>query len=104
MIGKISIGKSFRACIEYCLEDKKLQESQEIAFRNRAEIIASSHCFGSKKELIEQFNDVRSLNQKVQKPVMHVVLSLAPGEQLEKGKLAELAEACAKEMGFERNQ
>jgi DNA-binding transcriptional MerR regulator len=104
MIGKINIGKSFSGCIAYCLEDKKLQESQEVAFKNRAEIIQYSHCFGSKKELIEQFNDVRALNPKVQKPVMHIVLSLSPGEQLDKAKLAEMAGECAKEMGFDNNQ
>ena len=38
MIGKITIGKSFSGCINYCLEDKLLP-SQEVAFKNRAEIL-----------------------------------------------------------------
>ena len=104
MIGKISLGTSFRGCISYCLKDKKLEQSQEPTFKNRAEVIAFHQCFGNKKELIEQFNDVRLLNQKVQKPVMHIVLSLAPGEQLENGKLVEVARECAKQMGFDKNQ
>ncbi len=53
MIGKISTGKSFRGCISYCLEDKKLKQSDEVAFGNRAELIAFNQCFGDKKELIE---------------------------------------------------
>lgn len=81
MIGKISMAKSFGPCINYCLKDKVIEHSQEVAFKNRAEIIHFNKCFGSGKELIEQFNDVRALNQKVQKPVLHIMLSLAPGEQ-----------------------
>lgn len=96
------MGKSFRGCISYCLEDKKPE--QEIVFKNRAELIAFNQCFGNKNELIEQFNDVRALNQKVQKPVLHITLSLAPEDRLDKAKLVEMAGQCAKEMGFENNQ
>ncbi len=64
MIGKIIIGKSFRGCISYCLEDKVLQ-SQEVGFKNRAEVLLFNQCYGNKKELIQQFNDVRHLNPKL---------------------------------------
>jgi hypothetical protein len=104
MIGKISMGASFSGCISYCLEDKRQEQSQEPVFKNRAELIAFNQCFGGKKELIEQFNDVRMLNRKIQKPVMHIVLSLAPGERLEKGTLVEMAGECAKQMGVDKNQ
>jgi hypothetical protein len=104
MIGKISMGASFSGRISYCLEDKRQKQSQEPVFKNRAELIAFNQCFGTKKELIEQFNDVRMLNQKIQKPVMHIVLSLAPGEQLEKGTLVEMASGCARQMGVDKNQ
>lgn len=104
MIGKISLGSSFRGCISYCLEDKKQEQSQDQILQNRAEIIAFNQCYGNKSELIEQFKDVRKLNQKVQKPVMHIALSFAPGEQLEKAKLQQVAEECAKQMGFDKNQ
>ena len=104
MIGKISMARSFRACISYCLNDKIPKQSQEIAFKNRAEVIDFNQCFGNKKELIEQFNDVRALNQKVQRPVLHIILSLAPGEQLDKDKQREMVGECAREMGFQNNQ
>lgn len=103
MIGKISMGGSFRGCIRYCLEDK-VNKDGEVVFQNRAELLLYNQCYGNKPELIEQFNDVRALNQKVQKPVLHIALSLALGEQLEKEKLREMAEQCARAMGFERNQ
>jgi hypothetical protein len=77
MIGKIGTGRSFSGCINYCLEDKLLR-SQEAAFKNRAEILNFNQCFGNKKELIQQFNEVRRLNPGLSKPVLHITLSLAP--------------------------
>ncbi len=104
MIGKISMGKSFRGCISYCLEDKKQEQSQEALFKNRAELIVFNQCFGDKKELTEQFNDVRVLNSRIEKPVLHITLSMAPEDKIEKSNLMEMARECAKEMGFENNQ
>lgn len=104
MIGKISMGSSFSGCIKYCLEDKKMEQTQEAVFKNRAELIVFNQCFGDKKELAEQFKDVRLLNQKVQKPVLHITLSLAPEDKIGKSNLIEMARECAKEMGFENNQ
>ena len=63
-----------------------------------------NQCFGNQQELIEQFNAVRQLNPKVSKPVLHITLSLAVGDQLTRDKVMELCEQCAREMGFENNQ
>jgi hypothetical protein len=62
MIGKVIIGKSFRGCIAYCLEDKKLRHDKSIT-NQRAEVVQYNLCFGNKKELAGQFNEVRRLNQ-----------------------------------------
>ncbi len=104
MIGKITIGKSFRGCLLYCLNDKRQKQNQKQVTKDRAELLMFNKCGGSQKELIRQFNEVRQLNRKLAKPVLHITLSLAPGEQLPKGKLMEMCEQCAKEMGFENNQ
>jgi Relaxase/Mobilisation nuclease domain len=104
MIGKILIGKSFRGCISYCLEDKLEKIVTGQAVKDRAEVLSYNLCYGDKLELIKQFNEVRNLNPKLSKPVMHVTLSLALGEQLHKGKLSGIVEDCAKEMGFDKNQ
>jgi hypothetical protein len=104
MIGKISIGKSFRAIINYCLNDKIQKQDQELVMQNRAEVLLYNKCFGNQKELVEQFTDVSHLNSKLSKPVFHIALSLAPEDQLRKDKLMEMCEQCAKEMGFENNQ
>ena len=103
MIGKIILGKSFRGCISYVLENK-LDSSIKSTSINRAELISFNLCFGDKKELIEQFNDVRFLNPKLSKPVMHVILSLSPGEKPDNATLLAMVEDCAKELGFAKNQ
>ena len=104
MIGKITVGKSFRGCLMYCLNDKRKQHPDEQVFKNRAEIIAFNQCNGNALELIRQFNQVRGLNPNLTKPVMHITLSLSPNECLSKDKLMEASELCAKEFGFENNQ
>ncbi len=104
MIGKISIGKSFKAIINYCLNDKIQKQSQELVMQNRAEVLLYNKCFGNQNELVEQFKDVNHLNPKLSKPVFHIALSLAPEDHLRKDKLMEMCEQCAKEMGFENNQ
>lgn len=92
MIGKIIIGKSFRGCISYCLE------------KEQSEVLDYNFCYGDKKELIKQFNEVRNLNPKLQKPVLHITLSLPKGEQLTEAQLAAIAAECARDLGFEKNQ
>jgi len=92
MIGKIKTGKSFRGCINYCLDKKQ------------AEVLAYNYCYGIKKDLIDQFNDVRNQNQKLSNPVQHMTISLPPGEKISKEKLISIAADLAKEMGFENNQ
>ena len=104
MIGKITIGKSFGGCIQYCLNDKIQEQSQEQIMKNRAEVLLFNKCYGNPKELIQQFNEARQLNPKLSKPVLHITLSLAPGENLGKNKLSDVAEECAKDLGFNNNQ
>ena len=107
MIGKVMVGKGFAGCISYCLEDKKIKNRvnhDEPVVKNRAEILQHNLCFGDKKNLYSQFNDVRKLNPKQSRPVMHITLSLAPGEILDRPRLLEIVQECAKEFGFENNQ
>lgn len=103
MIGKIILGKSFRGCISYVLENKLHSGSDSIQV-SRAELISFNMCFGDRKELIEQFNDVRFINPKLAKPVMHVILSLSPGEKPHHATLMAIAEDCAQELGFDKHQ
>ena len=107
MIGKVMIGKGFSGCISYCLEDKKIKNGvnrDEYLVKNRAEVLQHNLCFGDKKNLCTQFNDVRKLNPKQSRPVLHITLSLAPGEILDRLQLLEIVQECANEFGFEDNQ
>ncbi len=113
MIGHVSIGASFYHCISYCLEDKKElsdQQKQELStqdrlqHRERAEVLEYNMCFGNKHELTRQFKDVQKLSRRVEKPVLHLSLRLAPGETLTKEQLIEIGRACAKEFGVADHQ
>ena len=113
MIGSISLGKSFYHCISYCLEDKRqlteeekisLSKSEGLQHSNRAEVLEYNKCFGDKFELAEQFKDVRKLSKRVEKPVLHMSLRLAPGETLTRQQFTEIGRALAKEFGVYENQ
>ena len=113
MIGKITTGMSFYHCISYCLNDKKnlseeqklkLSEKDNLQHKNRAEILFYNNCFGNARELASQFTEVRKLSSRVEKPVMHITLRLAPGEKLTKDRLAEIGKAFAEEFKIDKNQ
>ena len=98
-------GKSFRGCLGYFLHDKNADEKKnEPVMQDRAEVILFKQCFGNNKELIQQFNEVRELNPRLSKPVLHITLSLSQGEDLPAYKLAEMARECAQDLGFSNNQ
>lgn len=113
MIGHISIGKSAYHCISYCLEDKreltkeqkeKLSEKEQLQHQNRAEVLFYNQCFGNKKELASQFRDVQKLSMRCEKPVLHLSLRLAPGENLSKAQLSEIGRVAADEFGVGDHQ
>ncbi len=94
------------------MEDKKqdmrqsmrLRQAEQQIMKDRAEMVHYNMCYGNKHEIIQQFNEVRGLNPKLSKPVLHITLSLSPEDHLQKDKLSEMAEECARQMGFENNQ
>lgn len=113
MIGKITIGKSFGGCIRYCLEDKlELSQEEKLAMsnhdglkhENRAEVLEYNMCFGNKKELTRQFNEVRALRPQLSSPVMHITLSLDQEDVFTKEKLRQIGQDFAHEFGFGKNQ
>lgn len=72
--------------------------------KNRAEVLAYNKCFGNKYELAEQFKEVARLSRRVEKPVLHLSLSLPVGEQLNRNQLIEVGQELAKEFGVDDNQ
>jgi hypothetical protein len=113
MIGMVTTGKSFYHCLSYCIEDKqhlsekqKLEQSEKegVQHKERAEVIYYNQCFGDAKELTSQFSDVRKLNSRTEKPVLHLSLRLAPGETLTKNQLIEMGQKCAEHFKVDQNQ
>lgn len=104
MIGKIIIGKSFRGCISYCLENKLIQDGQRATNQSRSEVLSYNLCYGEKTDLIRQFNEVRNLNPKLAKPVMHITLSFPASDHIKKEALFSIIEHCALDLGFHANQ
>lgn len=113
MIGYVGTGTSFFDCIRYCLEDKKelseeqkhhLSQKDSLQHKDRAEVLFYNKCFGNKYELTKDFKDVAKLSKRVEKPVFHLSLRLAPGEELSREQLTEIGQECAKEFGVADNQ
>lgn len=104
MIGKFLTGKSFRGCLLYCLNDKQQKHGHEPVKKDRAEVIHFNQCYGNQKDLISQFNELRQLNNKLAKPVLHITLSLSTADKLTNAEWQKLSMDCASEFGFERNQ
>ncbi|MGN6180644.1 MAG: relaxase/mobilization nuclease domain-containing protein [Mucilaginibacter sp.] len=107
MIGKIGTGKSFRGCLNY-LHEGRLQQSKALQEmeqeKKQARVICYNQCFGNKIELIQQFNEVRNLNPKLSKPVLHASLSFAYSDQLSNQDKIDIGKQMAKDFGFENNQ
>lgn len=114
MVGKVIIGKSFGKCINYCLNDKQklstaekllLSQKESVQHLNRAEILEYNLCLGNAKELARDFEDVRKLSRRVEKPVLHITLSLAPGDRLlSKNELIDIGRKCAECFGVTDHQ
>lgn len=113
MIGDIGTGASFYHLLSYVLEDKRMLSDEQkiersvrdqVQHKERAEVLDYNLCFGDKFELTRQFKDVEKLGNKLKKPVLHLSVRLAPGEQLDKNQLIEIGRACAEEFGVAGHQ
>jgi Relaxase/Mobilisation nuclease domain. len=113
MIGFIRTATIIDKCVDYCLSDKKelserqkqqLSLDEKVQHFNRAEILEYNKCFGNRDDILEQLADVSNLNKRVKKPLFHISLRLAPGDQLSWEQLIEAGQECAKEFGFADNQ
>ena len=83
---------------------RPVQRLRQVAFKDRAEIFYYNQCYGTKQDLVRQFNEVARLKLNVSEPVFHISLSLPPGESLQKARLVDLALHCAQYLDFEKHQ
>lgn len=105
MIGKIIIGNSFGPCITYVLGETKIEKEKfaETGIE-KATVLKYNYCYGDKKELIQQFNDVKNLNQKMNRAVAHIILSFSHDDKLSHNQMREVCGKLAIKMKFEKNQ
>ncbi|WP_449437386.1 relaxase/mobilization nuclease domain-containing protein [Pedobacter steynii] len=109
MIGKISTGRNFRGCLRY-LHEGRLQESEELQLeemaKKQAEVIHYNKCFGTREQVAKQLVEVRALNPKLLKPVLHASFSFAYADAalLTQQQKADIAIAMSEEFGFDQNQ
>jgi len=88
MIGKISKSGSFKNLVEYL--DKK------------DAVVLGTNMYGQgSRELTAEFMTVHDLNPGIKQPVLHVSLSLSPGESLSDEQLRSACEAWMEKMGFD---
>jgi hypothetical protein len=113
MIGHVTKGASFFHCISYCLDDKlelteamkeQLTRMDNLQHKDRAEVLEYNQCFGNKYELAEQFQDAQKLSKWVEKPVLHLSLRLAPGDNLTRDQFIEIGREAAKEFDVADHQ
>ena len=112
MIAHISFNTCYVETLRYCLRDKRLSreereqrpDEEKRRTQNRAEVLYYHRCFGNHQEISRQFREVQKLNFNVRKPVLHVALSLPPGEKISKSQWALMAKDCAKALDFEQHQ
>lgn len=105
MISKIIIGNTFGPCISYVLQGNKGdQVKQKETGIEKATILKYNYCFGNKKELIEQFNEVKNLNTKVGRAVAHVIISFTHQDKVSNEQMVEIALKFSIKMGFDKNQ
>jgi hypothetical protein len=94
VIQKHRCGKGFGGILRYCLD-----QSRELGHEG-AHIIETDLAGRNADELARELEAVASLRPRVEKPVYHVSLRLAPGERIADERWREIARQYLDRMGF----
>jgi hypothetical protein len=94
VIQKHRCGKGFAGLVRYCLD-----QSRELGHEG-AHIIATDLAGRDADELGRELEAVARLNRRVEKPVYHCTLRLAPGERLSDERWREISRQYLERMGF----
>ncbi|WP_315819407.1 relaxase/mobilization nuclease domain-containing protein [Paraflavitalea speifideaquila] len=113
MIGRSKVGKGFYGCISYNLNDKRELSEEEkermmkedgLQHKDRAEVLYYNRCYGNAAQLSKECMRVAKQNDRVENPVFHFSLRLAPGDSLSKEQWVDIAQKLAREFNFQDNQ
>ena len=92
MIGNITKGNNFYLCVAYVLDKE-------------AQLINSNMASSTPTDLAWEFRKFTQLNQRVQKPVLHISLSPAPGDRiLDEWELCMIAQDLLEGLELSNNQ
>jgi hypothetical protein len=94
VIQKHRCGKGFGGLLRYCLD-----QSRELGHQG-AHVIDTDLAGRNPDELAHELEAVASLNPRVEKPVYHCTLRLAPGEHLSDERWREISRQYLDRMGF----
>ncbi len=94
MIQKQQTGKGFRGLLRYCLD-----ESRELGHEG-ARIIETDLAGRDADELGDEMEAIAAGNPRVEKPVYHVSLRLAPGERISDDQWRTISRQYLDRMGF----
>lgn len=92
MIAKAIKGRGFRGTLDYDLG------------KEGGEMLETNMAGESPKELAAEFGEIRKLRPNLEKSVLHVSISAAPGENLTNDQWREVGNTYLQGMGFEKNQ
>lgn len=92
MIAKAIKGRGFRGTLDYDLG------------KDGGEMLETNMAGESPKELAAEFGEIRKLRPNLEKAVLHVSISAAPGENLTNEQWREVGNTYLEGMGFEKNQ
>jgi hypothetical protein len=92
MIAKAVKGKGFRGALEYDLSKEK------------GRILDTNMAGENPRELAAEFGEIRKLRPNLEKAVLHVSLSAAPGEKLTDAQWREIGKRYMDGMGLDKNQ
>jgi hypothetical protein len=87
--GKPTVGAGFGGALRY------------VAEKPRAQLIASNMVSVNTKERAQEMHETANQNTRCKKPVLHMTLSLLPGEKLNGAKAREVCEDFMKKMGVD---
>lgn len=100
MIAKLSIGKSAGTILNYCLSSKQKSEPK----KSRGKILFTQYCYGSKNQLIKQFENQCKINNRCIKPIWHTSLSFSELDLLDEPTKIQIAQEFASKLGFTQHQ
>jgi len=92
MIAKMAKGRGFRGALEYDLQEGK------------SELLETNLSGETVRAMAHEFGEVRQLRPTLGKAVVHVALSVPPGEHVTDDQWREIGHRYLEHMGFEDNQ